>query len=90
VQNVTPVEGDWHKGAQVTVANLDQLVLPATLEVLYTDGSKQEVRVPVETWMQHHSFTVRVDGNKPVKSATIDPAHAIPDVNRSNNTFTVK
>ena len=90
VQNVTPLDGDWHKGAQVTVANLDQLVLPATLEVLYTDGSKQDVRVPVETWMQHHSFTIRVDGNKPVKSATIDPAHAIPDVNRSNNTFTVK
>jgi hypothetical protein len=90
VQNVTPVDGDWHKGAQVTVANLDKLVLPATLEVLYTDGSKQDVRVPVETWMQHHSFTIRVDGNKPVKSATIDPAHAIPDVDRSNNTFTVK
>ncbi|MGC1547188.1 MAG: M1 family aminopeptidase [Rhodanobacter sp.] len=90
VQNVTPVDGDWHKGAQVTVANLDKLVMPATLEVVYTDGSKQDVRVPVETWMQHHNFTIRVDGNKPVKSATIDPAHAIPDVNRSNNTFTVK
>jgi hypothetical protein len=25
-----------------------------------------------------------------VKSATIDPNHVIPDVDRSNNTFTVK
>jgi hypothetical protein len=64
--------------------------MPATLEVVYTDGSKQDIRVPVETWMMHRSYDVRVDGNKPVKSATIDPDHAIPDVDRSNNTFTVK
>jgi hypothetical protein len=90
VQNVKPVDGDWHKGAEVTVANLDKLVMPSTLEVVYTDGSKQDVRVPVETWMQHRSYAIRVDGNKPVKSATIDPQHALPDVDRSNNTFTVK
>ena len=90
VQNVAPVDGDWRKGAQVTVANLDKLVMPATLEVVYTDGSKQDVRVPVETWMQHRSFVVNVDGNKAVKSATIDPQHVVPDVDRSNNTFTVK
>ncbi|GFZ93211.1 M1 family metallopeptidase [Dyella caseinilytica] len=90
IQNVTPIDGDWRKGAQVTVANLDKLVMPSTLEVVYTDGSKQDIRVPVETWMQHRSYVIRVDGNKPVKSATIDPQHAIPDVDRSNNTFTVR
>ena len=90
VQNVTAVDGDWHKGAWVTVANLDKLVMPATLEVVYTDGSKQDIRVPVETWMQHRSYDIRVDGDKAVKSATIDPNHAIPDVDRGNNTFTVK
>ena len=90
VQNVTAVDGDWRKGALVTVANLDKLVMPATLEVVYTDGSKQDIRVPVETWMEHRSYDIRVDGDKPVKSATIDPAHAIPDVDRSNNSFTVK
>lgn len=90
VQNVAPIDGDWRKGAQVTVANLDQLVMPSTLEVVYADGSKQDIRVPVETWMQHHSYVIRVAGDKPVKSATIDPQHAIPDVDRSNNTFVVK
>lgn len=90
VQNVAPIDGDWHKGAAVTVANLDKLVMPATLEVVYTDGSKQDIRVPVETWMQHRSYVINVEGNKAVKSATIDPDHKIPDVDRSNNTFTVK
>ncbi|GAB2591573.1 M1 family metallopeptidase [Dyella jejuensis] len=90
VENVAPLDGDWRKGATVTLANLDKLVMPATLQVVYTDGSKQDVRVPVETWMQHRSYVINVAGNKPVKSATIDPQHAIPDVDRSNNTFTVR
>jgi hypothetical protein len=86
VQKVAPIGGDWSHGAAVTVANLDQLVLPSTLEVVYSDGSKQDVRVPVETWQQHRSYVVNVAGSKPVKSATIDPAHALPDENRANNT----
>jgi len=46
--------------------------------------------VPVETWMQHRSFVVRVDGSKAVRSATIDPDQRVPDEDRSNNTFTVR
>ena len=53
VQKVAPVDGDWRLGADVTVANLDQLALPATLEVRSDDGSKQELRVPVKTWQRH-------------------------------------
>ncbi len=89
VQKVAPIDGDWRKGAAVTVANLDRLVLPATLEVVYDDGSKQDVRVPVETWLQHRSFVVRVDGTRAVKSATLDPAHVLPDRDRSNNSYVV-
>jgi Peptidase family M1 domain/Bacterial Ig-like domain (group 4) len=87
VQKIAYTDDDYRKGADVTVANLDQLVLPATLEVVYDDGSKQDVRVPWETWQQHHSYVIHVDGTHKVKSATIDPAHALPDHDRSNNTF---
>ena len=89
VTAVKPVNGDWKNGAAVTVANLDRMVMPATLRVMYGDGSRQDVRVPVETWLQHTSFTVLVSGNKPVASATLDPEHALPDADRSNNTFAV-
>lgn len=90
VQKVAPIDGDWSHGAEVTVANLDRLVLPATLQVVYADGSKQDIRVPVETWQQHRSYVVRVAGTRKVASATVDPAHALPDAHRDNNTFTVK
>ncbi|KRE88734.1 peptidase M1 [Frateuria sp. Soil773] len=87
VQKAEPIDGDWRHGAAITVANLDRLVLPATLQVVYDDGSKQDVRVPVETWQQHRSYVVRVAGTRKVASVTIDPAHALPDANRGNNTL---
>ncbi|MGY3040182.1 hypothetical protein ACVWWQ_001805 [Rhodanobacter sp. TND4EL1] len=89
VQKAAYTDGDYRKGVDVTVANLDQLVMPSTLEVTYADGSKQEVRVPVETWQQHRSYVVHVDGSKPVRSVSIDPAHALPDIDRGNNRYTM-
>lgn len=89
VQKVTYTGGDYQKGADITVANLDQLVLPATLEVTYVDGSKQDVRIPWETWQQHHSYVVHIAGTQKITTATIDPAHALPDADRSNNSVTM-
>jgi hypothetical protein len=88
VTGVKYVDDDPAKGARVTVANLDRFAMPATLRVTYTDGSRIEVRVPVATWMQHTQFDVAVAGNKRIKSATIDPDGVLPDVDRTNNTFT--
>jgi hypothetical protein len=90
VEGVKYIDDDPAKGALVTVANLDKLVMPATLQVTYADGSTQRVRVPVETWQQHHRFDVVVAGSRRVKSATIDPDHAIPDNNRGNDTYAAK
>ncbi|HEV2268473.1 MAG TPA: M1 family metallopeptidase [Steroidobacteraceae bacterium] len=90
VTAVKPVNGDWKNGAAVTVANLDRMVMPATLRVVYGDGSRQDVRVPVETWLQHTSFTLLVSGSKPVVSATLDPQHALPEADRGNGTFAVR
>jgi hypothetical protein len=87
VESVKYVDNNPTKGALVTVANRDRMVMPATLEVTYADGSKTHVRVPVATWMLHHTFAVKVPGTKRVRSATIDPEHRIPDGNRANNTW---
>ena len=88
VTGVKYVDNDPAKGALVTVANLDKFAMPAILRVTYDDGSTADVRVPVATWMQHTQFDVAVAGNKRIKSATIDPDAVLPDVDRTNNTFT--
>ena len=80
---------DPTKGLRVTVENRDKLVLPSTLRVELANGNHVDVAVPAETWMQNgsHTFVVPVSG--PAASATIDPEHLVPDVDRSNNTFTL-
>jgi hypothetical protein len=72
----------------ITIQNKGQLVLPATLEVVYSDGTKTRIRVPVESWESKGELTWV--GEKPIASATIDPDHVLPDDNRTNNTFSVK
>ena len=89
VTKAVATDGQWSNGADVTVANLDPLPLPATLQLTYVDGSTKDVRVPVETWLQHHSFVLHVDGTQKLKSVIIDPERLLPDADRSNNTLQV-
>lgn len=72
-------------GSVVTVSNLDQLVMPATLRVTLDDKSTRDIRVPVETWQQHKRFDIDVPGGRKVVRAEIDPDHKIPDRDRGNN-----
>jgi len=81
---VTGIDAGKHS---VGIANNDKLVMPSTLKVDFTDGSSTSIRVPVETWQQHVTFDVLVPGDKPIRSATIDPDHKLPDRDRSNNVF---
>ncbi|HEV2530759.1 M1 family metallopeptidase [Phenylobacterium sp.] len=84
VTAVRYVDGDPAKGAEVTVANLGQLVLPATLRITYASGQKRDLRVPVETWMQNASHIFAVPAGTIIE-ATIDPDRRLPDADRSNN-----
>ncbi|WP_036113924.1 MULTISPECIES: M1 family metallopeptidase [Luteibacter] len=74
-------------GAKVTIANLDRLVMPATLRVTFEDKTTRDIRIPVETWQQHTAFDVTVPGQKKIVGAVIDPDHALPDRDRSNNVW---
>jgi hypothetical protein len=72
-------------GAQVTISNRGQLVLPATVEAKFQDGTSTRIRVPVEAWLSKGSFVWNVEAGKQVVSATVDPDHVLPDDDRGNN-----
>ena len=80
---VAKIDGD-----QVTFVNKGQLVLPATVEVRYTDGAKTRFRLPVETWESKAELVWQ--GNKPVASVTVDPDHRLPDDDRADNSLPAK
>jgi hypothetical protein len=75
-------------GSQVTIVNKGQLVLPATVEVQYTDGTKKRFRLPIEAW--ESKGEMQWAGDKPIAAVTIDPDHMLPDDDRTNNTLSAK
>ena len=87
VRGVQPVDGDWHRGAVITIANLDPLVLPAVVQVDFADGTHQSLRLPAETWIQQTSARLQLPTTQPVTAVTIDPDHVLPDRDRSNNAW---
>ncbi len=87
VTNAKYVDGDAAKGVVVTVANLRPLVLPATLEFAYKDGTKERIRIPAEAWLQKGERNFTFKGGKPVASVTVDPDHVLPDDDRGNNSI---
>jgi Peptidase family M1 domain len=87
VEGAKYVNGDYRQGANVTIANLGQLVLPVTVQVNFQDGSSTRVTLPVETWMQKGEYAFHLDSKQPIVSAVIDPDHKIPDNDRGNNVF---
>lgn len=79
------VDGDAAKGLTVTLENRQKLVMPATLRIDYADGTHEDRRVPVETWIQRAAPQLLLATRKPVSKVTIDPDHVLPDADRANN-----
>jgi hypothetical protein len=75
-------------GEQVTLVNKGQLVLPATVEVRYSDGTANRFRLPVEAWEAKGEFVW--SGDKPIASVKVDPDHVLPDDDRANNLMDAK
>jgi aminopeptidase N len=84
------VDKDPKKGIQITIANKEAMAMPFTVEIVMKDGSKQRLKLPVETWEQQKAITFTVPTTTEVDTVTIDPDHALPDINRANNTMKVK
>jgi len=89
VESAVPAKGGWTKGAIVTIANLDRMVMPVTVEVAFLGGAKQRLQLPAETWIQNTEAQIPLDSTQPVLSVTVDPDHVVPDKNRSNNVLTL-
>ena len=72
-------------GSVVELENRGTMVMPARLEVRYADGTAERVELPVEMWNLGDRFTWHGPPGRRVTSATLDPAAALPDVDRDNN-----
>ena len=77
--------GKTKDGEKIFLANRGTMTLPLEMDVSFTDGSIERIRLPVEMWNQGPRFAYRLRTNKPVKRVIVDPRRVLPDIDRSNN-----
>ena len=68
--------------------NIGGLVMPVVLEFEFTDGTKEELRIPAELW-RYDNFNVSklYVTKKEVKTITLDPHLETADTDLANNNF---
>ncbi|KTF34405.1 M1 family metallopeptidase [Xanthomonas vesicatoria] len=79
------VDHDPAKGLQLTLRSRQKLVMPVTVRVDLADGSHLDRRVPVESWLQNTAPTLTLPTTQKVLHVTLDPDHALPDADRSDD-----
>ena len=87
IKNVKYVNGDFTKGAIVTLENIGQLPMPVQLELKFKDGTSQNLNLPVEIWKRNIEWTFEVPSTKEITSVQLDPKGSLPDANVSDNIF---
>ncbi len=85
VGKVSYIDKNDRRGLNIEVTTQQQLVLPATLQIRFEDGTLQRETVPVEAFFKNTTAVLNFPTTKPVRDVTIDPDHVLPDADRSNN-----
>ena len=80
---------DYKKGLHVELQTHDQLIMPATLQIRFTDGSTQRMTIPVEAFFKSNTAKLDLPTTMKVRDVTIDPDHKLPDDDRANNQKTL-
>ena len=87
-QSIVKVEyenNDAANGAIVTIANLDQMAMPANITYETVSGTKGALKLPVEIWNNVVSKKIKLLTTEKLKTVTIDAEKVFPDINFSNN-----
>jgi Peptidase family M1 domain len=87
VKDVRYKKGDATKGAEITVENLEKMVMPLSIRITEVNGNEQTIQLPVEVWQRGAQWTFSVPTTSEIKQVVVDPDKKLPDWDRSNNTW---
>jgi hypothetical protein len=88
VTGVEYTDNDMLKGSIITIANLERLPMPVTVEIKEKNGKSGRVKLPVEVWQHGGTWKFNYKSSGDIQQVTIDPDQTLPDVNMANNIWT--
>ncbi|MEX2594222.1 MAG: M1 family metallopeptidase [Anditalea sp.] len=83
LDQVIPYGGNY----VVVLSNRGEMPMPVLLEVIFDDGSKERISLPVEIWQRGDQWNHMLTTDKTVKSIEIDPEKIMSDINISNDSW---
>jgi hypothetical protein len=74
-------------GTEVVLRSLGAAVMPVGLRLDFADSTSEIVKLPVEIWYGGNRYIYRVDSDKQVVSARVNPDGRFPDVSPQNDAW---
>jgi hypothetical protein len=86
VTSVTQARGSIP--AQVVLVNQDEMVMPVTMAIEFSDGSERRLQLPVQIWHYSNEWVTTIDTEgQTIQKVVVDPDRRLPDFRRTNNTW---
>lgn len=90
VKGVKYVDDKPAEGADITIENLEKMVMPVTVLVKETNGKEHRIDLPVEVWQRGAEWTFGVPTTSEIQEVVLDPDKKLPDWNRTDNSWKKK
>ncbi|OSZ81651.1 peptidase M1 [Chitinophagaceae bacterium IBVUCB2] len=90
VKSVAYVKDVATNGADITIENLEKMVMPVTVLVKEANGKEHKINLPVEVWQRGATWTFGVPTTSEIKEVILDPDKKLPEWNRENNSWKKK
>jgi hypothetical protein len=87
VADVKYIDNKTENGSQITIQNLEKMVMPVIILVKEANGKEHNIKLPVEVWQRGPTWTFSVPTTSEVKEVILDPDKKLPDFNRTNNNW---
>jgi len=87
VTSIKYKKNDPKLGSTITIANLEKLPMPVTIDITIKGGTVTRVKLPVEIWQRNTTWSFHQPTTEEIETITIDPEHVLPDVDPSNNVW---
>lgn len=90
VKTVVYVKEKPENGSEITIENLEKMVMPVTVLVKEANGKEHKIDLPVEVWQRGAQWTFGLPTTSEIKEVILDPDKKLPEWNRENNTWKKK
>lgn len=87
ISKIKYLKNDPKLGALIYIENLEKMAMPVVLEIKTKSGATNRVQLPVEIWQRNTNWVFKNASTEEIATITIDPDHALPDVNTKNNVW---